>query len=172
MGFLWCRPGAAVPRCIVMSSPLMFSCSRSSQLCQFYFSCLPVSNHGVVAFSICLVLLRFFSNLLLNLCVLFLNVFYACVCVRVSVRAMLHGMLLFQSLTVDVSHIKSTENWIPIRFKVGYEIRCQVSLWDLAKSRYIIAALSFFTARTLTLYIPILLFQSSRTTYNVQQHYT
>lgn len=42
MGFLWWRPGAALLRRIVMSSPLMFSCSRSPQLCHFYFPPPPV----------------------------------------------------------------------------------------------------------------------------------
>lgn len=83
MGFLWRRPGAAVLCCIVMSSPLMFSCSRFSQLCQFYFSCLPVFNRGVVAFSICLVLLCFFF---LCFCWIYVNPFFACfrlVCVHI-----------------------------------------------------------------------------------------
>lgn len=98
MGFLRCRPGAALLRCIVMSSPLMFSCSRSSQLCQSYFSLPPVFNRGVVAFSICLVLLCFlFSTLLLNLCVHFSSIFFLCVyvCVCTSCLTMLRLLLLF-----------------------------------------------------------------------------
>lgn len=96
MGFLWCWPGAALLHCIVMSSPLMFSCSRSSQLCQFYFSLLPVFNHGVVAFSICLVLLCFFFP---SSCWIYVYSasFILCVCARMctSFLTMQHLFLLF-----------------------------------------------------------------------------
>lgn len=142
MGFLWCRPGAALLRCIVMSSPLMFSCSRSSQLCQSYFSLPPVFNHGVVAFSIRLLLsCFFFSTLLLALCVLLLSVFSPRVCTHLSI---LHVPLLFLwpnylcgCASNDIS--SCSESWKFESFSGRLWINTpdnQLSLFDLAKSKH------------------------------------
>lgn len=73
----------------------MFSCSR---LCQFYFSLPPVFNHGVVAFSICVVLLCFFF---LSSCWIYGYSFCTfssclCVCACTSFLTMLHLFLLFR----------------------------------------------------------------------------
>ena len=142
MGFLWCRPGAALLRCIVMSSPLMFSCSRSSQLCQSYFSLPTVFNHGVVAFSIRLLLSWFFfSTLLLALCVLFLSVFSPHVCTHLSI---LHVPLLFLRpnyycgcTTNDINSCSESWKfkWFSDRLWINTSGN-QLVLFDLAKSKH------------------------------------
>lgn len=149
MGFLWCRPGAALLRCIVMSSPLMFSCSRSSQLCQFYFSLPPVFSHGVLAFSICLVLFSFlfFSILLLNSCVLFLRVFFLCVHLRTSFITILHLFVLFlwpSYCGCESNNINnSSQNWKLNRYTFSGGLWTKVSGFKLSPSDLATVAVLF-----------------------------
>lgn len=94
---------AALLRCIVMSSPLMFSCSRSSQLCQFYFSLPRILTHGVVAFSLCLPPLFLSTVLSPTLCVVLLYVLFLCVRLLSYSAASVPGFIFYdQTVAVDM----------------------------------------------------------------------